>query len=166
MTDMGAHHFDIAQWGLGMDETGPVEIIPPSKDQKLLAYKYANGVTMFHGGGRSSIDFIGPGGRIMVGRGHLSTDPKSIMAAPIGADEVHLQASPGHHEDWLQCIKTRRRPICDVEIGVRSVSVCHLGNIGYWLKRPLKWDPGKEEFVNDAEANRWLDRAKRAPWRL
>ena len=87
------------------------------------------------------------------------------MEEPLGPDEVHLRRSPGHHADWIRCIRTRRRPICDVEIGCRSVTVCHIGNIAYWLKRPLTWDPVKEEF-GDAEANHWLDRAKREPWRI
>jgi len=66
----------------------------------------------------------------------------------------------------VECIRTRRRPICDVAIGCRSVTVCHLGNLAYWLKRPLKWDPVQEQFVGDSQANRWLDRPKRAPWAI
>jgi len=167
MTDWGAHHFDIAQWGLGMDESGPVEITPPDgKNVKRLTYKYANGVVMYHGGGRSGVDFIGTEGRVMVNRGRLATEPASLMATPTGAGEVHLYKSPGHHADWLNCIRQRRRPICDIEIGARSVSVCHLGNIAYMLKRPLRWDPEKEVFLGDAEANRWLDRPRRGPWQV
>ena len=80
---------------------------------------------------------------------------------------MHLYNSPGPPRgNWLDCIRTRQRPICDVEIGCRSVTVCHLGNLAYWLKRPLRWDPAKEEFVGDAEANRWLDRPKREPWTI
>ena len=167
MTDWGAHHFDIAQWGLGMDDSGPVEIHPPDgKDYPRLTYKYANGVVMQHGGGRSGVDFVGTEGRVMVNRGQLATEPKELMNTPTAANEVHLYNSPGHHQDWLRCIRTRQKPICDVEIGARSVSVCHLGNIAYWLKRPLKWDPVQEVFLGDDEANRWLDRPKREPWTL
>jgi hypothetical protein len=68
--------------------------------------------------------------------------------------------------DWLECIRTRRKLICDVETGCRSVTVCHLGNLAYWLGRPLKWDPVNEEFIDDAEANRWIDRPKWEPWAL
>jgi len=167
MTDWGAHHFDIAQWGMGADDTGPVEIIPPNgKDVPLLTYRYASGVTVYHGGGGNGVVFHGTEGKIEVNRGHLETWPSSLKDKPIGPNEVHLYVSPGHHDDWLRSIRTRQRPICDVEIGARSVSVCHLGNLAYWLKRPLKWDPAREEFVGDPEANRWLDRPRREPWTL
>ena len=170
MTDWGAHHFDIAQWGLGMDGSGPVEIIPPDgKDHQYLTYKYANGVTMYHGGGsggRAGVEFIGTEGRVMVNRGYIETDPEPILNEFIGPDDINLYNSPGHHQDWLNCIKTRQRPICDVGIGFSSVTVCHLGNNAYWLKRPLKWDPVALEYVDDAEANRQLIRPMRDPWHV
>jgi predicted dehydrogenase len=168
MTDMGAHHFDIAQWGMGTELTGPVEIIPPDgKEHRWLTYKYANGITMHHGGGQNAdVTFIGADGKIMVGRHPTRTEPPEILATPIGAHEVHLYSSNNHHGDWLDCIRTRQKPICDVEIGCRSVSICHLGNLAYVLKRPLKWDPAKEQFLGDDEANRWVDRPKREPWTL
>lgn len=168
MTDWGHHHFDIVQWALDKDDSGPVEIIPPNgKDVKYLTYIYDNGVEVYHRGAQGAdIEFKGTEGRIMVDRGKLLTDPPTIKEKPIGSDEVHLYESRGHKRNWLDCIQTRRKPICDVEIGCRSVTVCHLGNLAYWLKRPLKWDPAKEQFPGDEEANRWLDRAKREPWSL
>lgn len=170
MTDWGAHHFDIAQWGLGMDESGPVEIHPPDgNDCKLLTYKYANGVTMFHGGGaggKAGVEFIGTEGRVLVNRGYLETDPASILQEPIGPNDIHLYESEGHHADWLNCIRTRKRPICDVAIGYRTVTVCLLGNLAYQLKRPLKWDPATEQFIDDAQATRLMTRSMRSPWRL
>ncbi len=170
MTDWGAHHFDIVQWALDMDTSGPVEIYPPDgKEHKRLTYVYANGVEVYHGGytGKGSgITFTGTKGWIEVSRDHLATYPASIMKEPTRPDEVHLYNSQDHAGNWLECIRTRRRPICDVEIGCRSVTVCLLGDLAYWLKRPLKWDPAKEQFVGDELANRWLDRPKRAPWRL
>jgi len=168
MTDWGAHHFDIAQWGMGTDDTGPIEIIPPDgKDVRWLTYRYASGVTVTHGGpGGRGVVFNGTEGKIEVDRGYLRTWPDTLMRTPTGPDEVHLYDSSGHHEDWLRALRTRQKPICDVEIGCRSVTVCHLGNLAYWLKRPLRWDPGKEEFVGDPEANRWLDRPKREPWTI
>ncbi len=166
MTDWGAHHFDIAQWGLGMDDSGPVEILPPNGgDVKYLTYVYANGVVMYRrdpGG----ITFKGTEGEIWVNRGRLESRPAHILAAQLKPTDVHLYRSPGHHNDWLQCIRRRRRPICVVEIGCRSVSVCHLGNIAYRLKRALKWDPAAERFVNDPVANRMLSRPYREPWHL
>lgn len=170
MTDWGAHHFDIAQWGLGMDGSGPIEIIPPDgKDVKLLTYKYANGVTVYHGGGsggKAGVEFIGTKGRVMVNRGYLETDPPELLDQPIGPNDLHLIESPGHHQNWLDCIRTRRRPICDVEIGASSVIVCHLGNIAYRLGRPLKWNPETQAFVDDDEASRLVSRPMRAPWRF
>ncbi len=170
MTDWGAHHFDIAQWGLDMDGSGPVDITPPDgKDVKLLTFKYANGVPVCHGGNTGKaggVLFTGTEGTISVNRGKLFTEPEGLMKEPTRPGEIHLYKSPGHHADFIECVKSRKRPICDVEIGHRSVTVCHLGNIAYWLKRPLKWDPLKEQFVGDDEANRWLDRPRRAPWSL
>ena len=170
MTDWGAHHFDIVQWALDMDRSGPVQIHPPDgKDHNRLTYTYANGVQVYHGGftGKGSgITFTGTQGRIEVSRESLRTEPEHLAKEPIGPGEIHLYDSANHSGNWLECIRTRRRPICDVEIGCRSATVCHLGNIAYWLKRPLKWDPAAEQFVGDAEANRWVDRPKRAPWRL
>lgn len=167
MTDWGAHQFDIAQWGMDMDNSGPVEVIPPNgKDVKRLTYKYANGTRMFHGGGGNGVVFTGENGKIEVNRGHLRTWPEELKKTPTLPGEVHLYNSRNHRGNLIDCIKTRKKPVADVEIGCRSVSVCHIGNIAYWLKRPLKWDPVKEEFIGDAEANRWLDRPRRAPWTL
>jgi predicted dehydrogenase len=166
MTDWGAHHFDIAQWGLGMDETGPVEIIPPNgKDVKVLTYKYANGVTMTRDKANGVL-FTGTKGKVEVNRGHLRTWPEKLKDQKIGPDEIHLYESNNHYVDWLDAVRKRTKPICDIETGCRSVSVCHLGNIAYKLERPLKWDPKREVFIGDKDANRLLKRAKRSPWRL
>ncbi len=166
MTDWGAHHFDIAQWGMGMDGHGPVEIIPPDgKDYPTLTYKYESGVIMYHGGA-NGILFTGTDGKIEVNRGYFKSWPDAIGEEPLGPNDVHLYESPGHRTDWVNCIRSRRRPICDVAIGASSVTVCHLGNIAQWVGRPLRWDPVKREIIGDVEASRWLDRPKRAPWRL
>jgi predicted dehydrogenase len=165
-TDWGAHHYDIAQWGMGMDGSGPVEIIPPKERlAEGIKFVYANGVVMERGGA-NGILFTGTDGRVEVNRGHLKTWPERIGKEPIGPNEIHLYESPGHQVDWLNCIRTRRRPICDVAIGASSVTVCHLSNIAYWLERPIEWDPEKREIIGDEAAARWLDRPKRAPWRL
>jgi predicted dehydrogenase len=169
MTDWGAHHFDIAQWGLGMDESGPVEILPPDgKEIKRLTYKYENGVVMYHGGLQGynfGAVFVGEKGKVCVDRGRFQTDPAEIGAGyKPGSLPIKLYKSDNHLADFLACVRSRRRPICDVEVGARSVTVCHLGNLAYWNKRPLKWDPKTERFVNDEEANKWRDRQRRAPW--
>jgi len=167
MTDWGAHHFDIAQWGLGMDESGPVEIIPPEdpKAMKGLRYIYANGVEVVHGPG-GGVQFIGSDGEITVNRGKLVSMPEKIIKEPLTEKDVHLFQSPGHQRDWLNCIRSRKRPLCDVEIGARSVTVCHLGNIAYWTNRKLRWDPTSWRIIDDAEASKWLDRERRDPWQL
>jgi predicted dehydrogenase len=166
MTDWGAHHFDIAQWGMGMDKSGPVEIIPPDgKDYKVLTYKYASGVTMTRDTA-NGILFTGTKGRVETNRGYLQTWPDELKNVQIKADEIHLYESNNHYVDWLDAVRKRTRPVCDIETGCRSVTVCHLGNIAYKLKRPLKWDHEHEVFVGDDQANRLLSRAYGSPWRV
>ena len=166
MTDWGAHHFDIAQWGLGMDNSGPVEIIPPNRGKGTpLTYNYANGVIMYHGGA-NGILFTGTEGKIEVNRGYFKAEPESIAKEPLGPNDVHLYKSNDHYRNFLDCVRSRELPICDVEIGCRSVTVCHLGNLAWWNNRRLRWDPKTERFMGDVEANTWLDRPKRAPWKL
>jgi predicted dehydrogenase len=167
MTDWGAHHFDIAQWGLGMDASGPVEIIPPEdpKATRGVRYLYANGVEMIHGDS-GGVLFIGTEGRILVNRGKFEATPKALGEEPLPANAIRLYNSYSHTKDFLDCMRSRRKPICDVEIGCRSVTVCHLGNLAYWNHRHLYWDPVKEQFIGDKEANQWLDRPKRGPWKV
>src|SRR6185436_4010044 len=99
-------------------------------------------------------------------RGFLDSDPKDIIREPIKEGEVHLYESGDHYRNFLECVKSRKAPICEVETGHRSVSVCHLGNISVRLGRPIRWDPEKEQIVGDEEASRWLSRPMRAPWHL
>lgn len=167
MTDWGAHHFDIAQWGLGMDDSGPVEIIPPEdpKATRGVRYLYANGVEMIHGDS-GGILFIGTEGKILVNRGKFEATPKALGDEPLDDKALRLYKSNNHGKDFLDCVRSRKKPICDVEIGCRSVTVCHLGNLAYWNHRHLKWDPVKERFIGDEVANQWLDRPKREPWRV
>jgi predicted dehydrogenase len=174
MTDWGAHHFDIAQWGLGMDESGPVEIIPPEDLKAVFGVKYiyANGVEVIHadkddtGKNVNGVTFVGSTGRVYVNRGYLASDPADLHKQELGKNDVHLYESPGHQKDWLNCVKSRKRPICDVEIGARSVTVCHLGNLAYWNHKKLRWDPKDWHFVGDAEADKWLDRDRRQGYAL
>jgi predicted dehydrogenase len=168
MTDWGAHHFDIAQWGLGMDESGPVEIIPPAdpRSGKGLKFLYANGVEVVHGPG-GGVQFIGENGEITVNRGKLESKPDTIIKEPLTDKDAKLYQSPSHTRDWLNCIRSRKRPICDVEVGARSVAVCHLGNIGYWTGKRFRWDPAAWKVVGDEpEVTKWLDRERRDPWKL
>lgn len=167
MTDWGAHHFDIAQWALGMDHTGPVEVIPPNDtDISALTYKYANGVVMTREGTANGILFNGTKGKVEVNRGYLRTWPDKLTKIRLSPSDEHLYSSSSHYRDFLDCIRTRKKPICDVEIGCRSATVCHIGNIAYLLDRPLKWDPEKESFIGDQDADRHLSRSMRGPWRI
>jgi predicted dehydrogenase len=170
MTNWGAHMFDTAQWGMGMDESGPVEIIPPDgKDYKVLTYKYANGTIMTRDKISKNVPgvrFTGTEGWIEVSRQHLIASPESLLRQKLRPNEIHLYESTNHQDNFLDCIRTRKRPASDAEVGCRSITVCHLGNIAYWLGRPLHWDPKKERFINDPQANRMRSRTMRAPWHL
>ena len=166
MTDWGAHHFDIAQWGIGADESGPVEVIPPEgKEARGVRWVYENGVELVHGGPRGVL-FVGTDGEINVDRGWIQSKPPEILKAPLGEKDVRLYKSPGHQRDWLACIRERRRAICDVEVGARSVTVCHLGNIAYWERKKLRWDPKAWKLLGDDAPTKLLDRERRDPWQL
>ncbi|HEY5313650.1 MAG TPA: Gfo/Idh/MocA family oxidoreductase, partial [Pirellulales bacterium] len=130
LSDMGAHHFDIAQWALGMDQSGPVLVEPPSGDAITgLKFTYANGIVMFHGG-PNGCTFEGTRGTLYVDRKKLETTPATIAEHKTTADEFHVAPSDNHYRNWLAAVRQRTRPICDVEIGHRSATVCQLGNIG------------------------------------
>ncbi len=175
LADMGAHHFDIAQWALDMDAGGPVKIEPPEKGGNLLKFTYANGVEMIHGyheadrrysGVPRDCIFEGANGTIFVSRGELKASSDSILKEPLDDKAFRVYPSNNHHKNWLECIRSKKDPICTAEIGHRSATVCHLANIGYELRRPLRWDPSKEQFIDDADANKLLAREYRAPWKL
>lgn len=177
IADMGAHHFDIAQWAMGMDGSGPVEVIPPENPKATsgLRFLYASGVEMIHNQFvkgddgkeiRADCVFEGEKGIILVSRGGISSLPDTILKEPIGEKEKRVYPSSNHHQNWLDCIKSGKETICTAEIGHRSATICHLGNIGYRLHRKLKWDPAKEVFADDAKANAELTREPRAKWKI
>jgi len=187
LTSNTVHAFDTVQWGLGMDESGPVEVIPPETGEvPSLTYKYANGILLQVVNGKLDPQrhfvpegwdpntriqnfgavFVGEEGWIHVGRqGYLQSFPKEIVEQPGGAADLPRPVA-NHHQNWLECIKTRKQPACDVSVGCRSTIVSHLGCIAHWTGRALRWDPVKEEFPGDGEANRLRFRAMRDPWRI
>jgi predicted dehydrogenase len=165
LADMGAHHFDIAQWALDMDNSGPVKIEPPGDKKKTgLKFTYANGVEMFHGGPSGCL-FIGTQGTIYVDRGELSSAPKNILE-PLDKNARRVYHATDHKKNWLECIRGKKETICTAEIGHRSATVCHLANIAYQLGRTLRWNPEKEMIVDDEEANKLVDYPLRKPWKL
>jgi predicted dehydrogenase len=167
VTDWGAHMFDIVQWSLGMDNSGPVEVsVPDGKEIKFLTYKYENGITMTHEKWEwnNAIHFVGTEGEIKVQRKKIETTPISLKDKVIGETEKHVYKSENHYKDFLDAIRNRSKPICDVEVGHRTASVCNIGNIAYRLNRSLKWDPKKEIFTDDKEANALLGRTMNKEW--
>lgn len=168
--DWGAHHFDIIQWALGMDASGPVEFIPAGfEGSPYQEHRYANGVVVqrVDGNQPAMIEFVGTEGTVGVGRdGYLVCNPIALETRPLRADEAHLYTSDNHHSDFFQAVRTRQRPIADVEIGHRSATVGHLCGIARQLRRPVRWDPAREEVVDDPVASRLLDRPRRAPYAL
>ena len=192
MTDWGAHHNDIAQWGNGTERSGPVEIsgkplaemIPGGYDAAAkyrIDMKYANGVTMAivdenTGTGRNvvgdskhtpnGVQFLGSDGWIFVARGAIKASKPELLETPLPEGAIRLYKSDDHMGNFFSSVRSRKAPICDVEIGHRSISIAHLGVIAVRMQQPLNWDPDKEEFTGDnaKEANVWVAREMRKPY--
>ncbi len=189
VTDWGAHHLDIAQWGLGMDASGPVEILPPEKPGAKRGAKlvYANGVVVEHKDG-FGVHFHGTEGEIQVNRGRFTfkrgdemiasftgnkeKDKKTSCAAEVQKAEraflkdakIQLYVSKDHLWDFLDCVKSRKKPITSEQVGGHSAICCHLINQAYYHGQKLKWDPAKFEFVDGTGDPKWLSRDYRSPW--
>jgi predicted dehydrogenase len=171
VTDWGAHMFDIAQWGMGMDDSGPIEFIPADVQKGIpLTMMYANGTTMTHEPFRSdegnAVRFIGTGGVIDISRSFLDTIPGKLKEQVIGENEIHLYHSDDHYADFLNSIKTRKQPLSTVEVGHRTASLCMIANLCYELNRKLIWNPEKEEFFLDNEANKRRSNPIREPYSI
>ena len=192
ITGWGAHHIDSAHWGMDTELTGPIEVWGTAEFPKKGLWDvhgpfrtealYANGVHMIVSGDfPNGIKFIGTDGWIFVSRGNekvtasdpvaklndstalAASDPK-IIKSVIGPSEVHLPVSTEHHLNWLESVKSRKPPIAPVEVAHRSCSACLLHHAAMKLKRKLYWDPGKERFKSDDQANAMLSRPQRAPY--
>jgi myo-inositol 2-dehydrogenase / D-chiro-inositol 1-dehydrogenase len=196
MTDWGAHHNDIALWGLGLERSGPVTaegkpLVDPipggftAPSEYDVHYTYANGVTHhchstplngptgattqrrpMPGERGNGVVFTGSDGWIFVTRGKIEASDPALLKQELPAGAERLYASNNHMQNFFECVKSRKPAICEPEIGHRSVSVCHLGVIAIRLGRKLQWDPEKEQFTNDAEANKMVSREMRKPWSL
>jgi hypothetical protein len=194
ITGWGAHHIDSAHWGMDTEHTGPVEIWGSAEFPTKGLWdvhgsfkthgRYANGVEMIVSGEfPNGIRFEGTEGWIFVSRGSeqvTSSDPVAklkdaqalsasdprIINSVIGPDEVHLYKSTDHHGNWLECVRSRQQPIAPVEVAHRSCSACLLHHAAMKLKRKLSWDPVRERFRNDDEANAMLGRPQRWPYAI
>ncbi|MFT7631718.1 MAG: hypothetical protein ACI87E_002757 [Mariniblastus sp.] len=156
MTDWGAHRFGAAMFATGLHKTGPVEITPPNGDGvEMLTYRFENGVKMYHGG-TQNITYKGSEGSLP------GLHPPMLESV----DMEGYKGRGGIFGDFIHCVQTREKPFRDIEIAHRAATVCHLGNLAYWLNRPLRWDPKTETIIDDPVASRWLDRPKRTPWAL
>ncbi|MEK7404571.1 MAG: Gfo/Idh/MocA family oxidoreductase [Acidobacteriota bacterium] len=178
MTNWGAHGIDQVQCALGMDESGPVELWPLADGPRgSLAFRYANGVAvqlvMPAGELNGGAIFVGEKGRIEIVRNNFRTDPPGMVKelpppeeVRKWRDDVAKWQAKYHMRNWLECMRTRERPLAEVEVGHRSVSLCHLANITRQLGRKLQWNPEAERFPGDEEANALLSRAPRRGYEL
>jgi len=179
LADWGAHLLDGAQWGNDSEHTGPVEVegkgvfcsegLYDTAKEYRIEYKYADGVRLIVTSGTPSLRFEGAEGWIgNVGwRAKLQAEPKSILDSVIGPNEIHLYTCrAGEQRNFLDCVKSRKDCYFPPEIGQRCFTIAHIGNISMLLGRKLKWDPEKERFINDEQANRMLSRSMRSPWNL
>lgn len=179
LTDWGAHLLDGAQWGGDSEHTGPVEVegkgvfckegLYDTAKEYRIEYKYANGVGLIVTSGNPSLRFEGSEGWIgNIGwRAKLQAEPENILDSVIGPNEIHLYTCPaGEQRNFLDCVKSRKDCYFPPEIGHRCFTIAHIGNISMLLGRKLKWDPDKERFINDEQADRMLSRSMRSPWHL
>lgn len=168
IADLGAHMYDIAQWGLNMDHSGPVEVIPPnSGEAESLTFKYANGVVIkkeSFGMGGMSIMFEGTEGWVAAGRWWIKTcdELAGVEFKDKGGEVYH---SENHYKDWIDCMRSREQPICQAEVGHRTATICNMGIIAEQMGEVLSWDPEKEEFDSKA-ANKMKTYRYRGNWRL
>lgn len=185
MTGWGAHGLDQVQWALGMDESGPIEVWtegpkfePPTytqpesraRGEKMCGvpkvfFRYAGDIVVeLSKGPMGGATFIGEKGTITIDRAICKSDPPELAEQAL--ENPSKKINQNHMRNWLDCIKSREKPAADVEIGHRSTTVCHLGNIARWAGRKLRWDPVTETFPDDPQANTYLDRERRKPYTL
>lgn len=177
--DWGAHHFDIIQWAFGYDTSGPVEFFPPADKnaQSGVRWIYPNGTEVTHLPG-NGITFYGDKGKIYVNRGKFTLwlgdqvksgvmdDYSPLLKELLPPNAVRLYHSTNQINDWVKCMHTRQLPVCDVETGQRSATVCNLVNLTYFNDQIIKWDPAAENFADNTGQPSWLTREYRAPWKL
>jgi predicted dehydrogenase len=181
MTNWGAHGVDQIQWALGADDTGPVEIKPLTEGPNgQVAMRYASGVAVnfiLPGGPMGGGVFIGEKGKLEINRNKITSNPPEIAAQILEkldvteeerkwSDQTALWQAREHLQNWLDCIRSREKPVADVEIGHRSITVCHLANIARQTGRSLRWNPVTERFIDDAAADALIVRERRKGFEL
>jgi len=185
LTDWAAHHCDIANWGMGTEYTGPVEVQGVGEYPRDGLYdaavnyrfecKYAPGASPVASDGftmivsnkeRGGAKWEGSDGWVWVDRGGIDANPKELLESKIGPEEIHLYNSNDHMRNFLECRKTRALTITPIEVAHRAITIAHLGNIAMQLGRKVRWDPNTEQILDDAEASRKLVRTMRAPWHI
>jgi len=189
VTDWGAHHLDIAQWGLGMDASGPVQVLPPpaNGDKRGARLVYATGIPVKHVDG-FGVDFVGTQGRVRVNRGKFifERDGK-IMAAYRGKEDedtnlnqqvrkaesdflkdakIKLYRSQDHVKDFLSCVRSSQQPITNAQIGGHTAICCHLMNLAYLHHQKIEWNPEQLAFARGGGDAKWLTRDYRSPWKV
>ncbi|MCX8036311.1 MAG: Gfo/Idh/MocA family oxidoreductase [Candidatus Sumerlaeia bacterium] len=171
----GIHHVDIAQWGNNTDHTGPIDYegtgdFPPKGEltdtptRWLVNCLYANGVKLIYADEkqvRHGVTFEGTDGWVFVDRQRIEAKPESLLKWEPGPSDIHLYKSDNHYRNFLDCIQSRKETICPVETAQRSDTICQLSDITIRLKRRIRWDPEKEQILDDPEANEWLSKPKR-----
>jgi predicted dehydrogenase len=177
LTDWGGHHPDIAQWGMNTEKTGPVKIqnakakwaqhpVWNTATDYYFESIYDNGVELIISSKeeRGGVKFEGSEGWVWADRGRHEASSKAIMESVIGKDEINLYKSDNHFRNFIDCVISREETIAPAETGHRSITTAHLGNIAMILNQDLDWDPVKEKFINNPQANKMLSREMREPW--
>ncbi len=170
-TDWGAHMYDIAQWGLGMDRNGPVEAAPIGDGTEFMKFIYANGVVLtsepFDSGKTKGVKFQGDKGWLEVSRGHYKASDDSLLPPESGEkDDTPYETKIPHQINFIESVRSRLDPVVPAEIGHSSCTMCTVGNIACELGRPVKWDPIAESFGKDKEAVKLMHYDYRKPWKL
>lgn len=183
VTDWGAHHVDVVQWALGTTRSGPVEFEGQGHFPERGLFntathwryeaRYANGVRLvcfakepFKHTYPNGIRFVGDKGELFVSRSEIRAKPESILTEQIGPEEVQLYKSEDHYRNFVDGIVSKKPVAAPVDEAHRSVTICHLANIAMRLGRKIRWDPDREQIIDDHEAQRMLSRPMRSPWRL
>jgi hypothetical protein len=171
-TDWGAHMFDIAQWGIGMDGNGPVEAAPIGDGTEFMKFKYANGVVLTsepYGDDKpKGVKFWGDDGWIEVARGYFEASDVALYPVQSNDSDVRYEEQGSHYTNFVDSVFSRLEPNVPVEVGHSSCTMCTVGNIACDLGRTVKWDPINQKFIDDVDgkATASMHYNYRSPWKL